>query len=99
MIISLSKYNLEGCMDPISNIFLQCQFGLLFERGKSILFRTIIFPPVLHYSEAPWCHAVDTPVGDALFVKKYVMIVITIMITPFLCYIILAFYRNYYFVL
>ena len=63
MIISLSKYNLEGCMDPISNIFLQCQFGLLFERGKSIL-----FPPVLHYSEAPWCHAVDTPVGDAVLV-------------------------------
>ena len=94
MIISLSKYNLEGCMDPISNIFLQCQFGLLFERGKSIL-----FPPVLHYSEAPWCHAVDTPVGDALFVKKYVMIVVTIIITLCLCYIILAFYRNYYFVL
>ena len=87
MIISLSKYNLEGCMDPISNIFLQCQFGLLFERGKSIL-----FPPVLHYSEAPWCHAVDTPVGDALFVKKYVMIVVTIIITLCLCYVILAFY-------
>ena len=64
-----------------------------------IVFNTIIFPPVLHYSEAPWCHAVDTPVGDALFVKKYVMIVVTIIITLCLCYIILAFYRNYYFVL
>ena len=64
-----------------------------------IVFNTIIFPPVLHYSEAPWCHAVDTPVGDALFVKKYVMIVVTVIITLCLCHIILAFYRNYYFVL
>ena len=62
-------------------------------------FKAIIFPPVLHYSEAPWCHAVDTPVSDALFVKKYVMIVVTVIITLCLCHIILAFYRNYYFVL
>ena len=33
-----------------------------------IVFNTIIFPPVLHYSEAPWCHAVDTPVRDPLVV-------------------------------
>ena len=25
-------------------------------------------PPVLHDSEAPWCHAVDTPVGNPLVV-------------------------------
>ena len=64
-----------------------------------IVFNTIIFPPVLHYSEAPWCHAVDTPVGDALLVKKYFMMVVIIRITQGLCFTLIAFYRNYCFVL
>ena len=53
----------------------------------------------MHYSEAPWCHAVDTPVGDALFVKKYFMIVVIISIAQGLCYIKIAFCRNHCFVL